>query len=118
MIPEQQVPPLEVCKHLKELGWNTPTLFKWVKGVNGWQLIYGSNYPSDMENLPAPIVAELGEELPIYVYTIKDSNGFYCWGSYENYPDFLEEDIEPIHANTEADARARMWIYIQQNTLI
>ena len=103
----KQVPNLQLCKKLKELGWDKETYFVWspipkVVGkngicetvgydlaINGKQRTYGSKVC-----YPAPTVAELGEALP-------------KWAEHDNF-----------FATTEADARAKMWIYLKEKNLL
>ena len=164
----KQVPNLQLCKKLKELGWDKETLFVWspipkVVGkngicetvgydlaINGKQRTYGSKVC-----YPAPTVAELGEALPEWVvfkgfkYRFQiwrkchDNNPNSLWGIRYNSSDYnynpveekcpiisLEEQTIPIakmgygaehdnfFATTEADARAKMWIYLKENKLL
>ena len=121
---EEQVCSLELAKKLKELGVKQESLFYWFNNWNG----YAEGHPSKKENwilldrykdtgYPAFTVAELGETLPKTYYSGKSEKGIlkYQCGS-------DDESRNKRHgwtrADTEADARAKMLIYLIENGLI
>jgi hypothetical protein len=126
---ESQVCSLELAKKLEELKVPQKSLFWWCEHKDGqYYLEYGADCEYGINGHSAFTVAELGEMLPnkkngIEVKTVKDG-GWYC----------IYEDIEvcveaykqyhgkKIHrdewAHTEADARAKMLIYLLENKLI
>lgn len=141
---EQQVCSLELAKKLKELGVKQESLFYWRLGYsviesfdNGVSLGKKGEfsdyqiefYPkprfttanfkwneSDLRKLnetevSAFTVAELGEMLPGY-YTVARKDNFDRWsvGHEQLRKDFI--------ADTEADARAKMLIYLLENGLL
>lgn len=136
---ENQVVSLELAKQLKELGVKQESLFYWWisnkeehKNHINFQPAIHYERPIPMKDknwdwsiVSAFTVAELGEMLPLSIYTVKEEKDFYCWGSAENasyekvMPKWAKalggEDIEPIHAETEADARAAMLIWLVEN---
>lgn len=119
---KDQVVSLELSKRLKELGVNHESYFNWcdrfqsrvgapeeivephlIRGNAGWV--------SDVL-APAYTVAELGEMLSTKdnTNTIRCTNVYNQWGcDYESHRTF---------GNTEADARAKMLIYLIENKLI
>jgi len=120
---ESQVVSLDLAKRLKELGVKQESVFQWVLlGGHNPPVVryeYGSAYHALVE-ASAFTVAELGEILPLDVYTVKDKKGFYCWSDREwtNEEGLFDDHLDPIHADTEADARAKILIYLLENKLV
>jgi hypothetical protein len=132
---EKQVCSLELAKRLKELGVKQESIFTWVKWLDFGDA--GKFYPSgDVlaykddalfksgkkgEFYAAFTVAELGEMLRVKccVDGKFQMPQFYLpecvWLHY--LPDGDEDDVE-IASPTEADARAKMLIYLLENKLI
>jgi hypothetical protein len=122
---EQQVCSLELARKLKKLGVEQDSIFFWCKflGSPDYDLISGENEPNEYDDLiSAFTVAELGEMLPKkireneYLRIIKNGKnwevayGFFDWDGFEDTckrTDF-----------TEADARAKMLIYLLENKLL
>jgi len=120
---EQQVVSLELAKELKELGYPQESLFYWSvplieKAVTKEQeelkkckteLYYrGNDWGEYFESVSAPTVAELGEVLKgKYPMCIKGET--IVAGKWR---------IDSFEADTEADARAKMLIYLLKNKLI
>lgn len=115
---EQQVCSLELAKKLKELGVKQESLFWYervkVAGKNewlkDWTLAFNNNSKpySEAYILSAFTVAELGQILPDKIL-------------YELYHDHLWQINaygQKIIVDTEADARAKMLIYLLENKLI
>lgn len=143
---EQQVCSLELAKRLKELGVKQETYFVWwyteamsadVKyfpdqdwGKREWSLRV--NAPLDAnrkENLyggralAAFTVAELGEMLPDVVIDDEDRTNFWLrtWKTGQEWAfayTYGQTSIYVETALTEADARAKMLIYLIENNLI
>jgi hypothetical protein len=116
---EKQVCSLELAKRLKELGVKQEAQFYWFHDVNGfWQLDYTGGH-STPDDIAAFTVAELGEMLKWTKY----HSVFGLWMGKEEWavghqdPD-AEQFIAAVHADTEADARAKMLIYLIENKLI
>jgi hypothetical protein len=123
MILEQQVPNLELCKRLKELGVKQESLFYWVKNSEeyGFQLEYKPDYVhKDLGRYSAFTVAELGEVLP---YEISGRLLKIAKGSIKDWHVFYEDNtlgaiidksliIYDQFEDTEADACAKMLIYL------
>jgi len=113
---EQQVVSLELAKRMKELGFEQSSLFYWDDGDGREdQLNYSPDVPL-RELVSAYTVAELGEMLPSHYASSKAGYGgeFLCGelsknGGYER---------QYKHDYTEADARAKMLIYLLENKLI
>jgi hypothetical protein len=133
---ENQVVSLELAKRLKELGFEQNSLFWWQKwvqddwklshyrefnGINskgqvevsGFEMIKGIADDTD-DACSAYTVAELGEMLPIYYSTFFDGN---TWNVDEEGSK-LDDVLEELSAETEADARAKLLIYLKENNLI
>jgi len=131
----KQVPSLELCKKLKELGWDKETLYGWYTDECKFYVEYDAVAESESELArehgafytpiriePAPTVAELGEVMPckvkisgmdMYLETVKHEDYFECYYKFLNVACsvFFQEA-------TEADARAKMWIYLKENKLL
>jgi hypothetical protein len=124
---EQQVCSLELAKRLKELGVKQESLFKW-----HWKSDeYGFTTTPEVVHCPIDLinsysaftVAELGEMLPNMVIkdeqdwwfeTLKNGSGTSWMVCYESKD---ESDVIVFHEDTEADARAKMLIYLLENNL-
>ena len=135
---ESQEVSLELAQEMKELGVLQDSVFAWYQYVNGKnQYVSGKPYIAlkalqncqdsiavyhdgyaecPKEICDAPTVAELGEMLPIFISTSKiigiPSLGWRC---------VLEIPLSKVHyeeAKTEADARAKMLIYLIKEGLI
>lgn len=127
---EDQVSSLELAKKLKELGVKQESYFVWA-----WQdgeepslipekeCLYIYNWVS------AFTVAELGEMLPPDTPSDRgaDSGNYYCamltddegntyWDKKFESCETMEYKI--FHEKTEADARAKMLIYLIENDLV
>lgn len=124
---EQQVCSLEYAKRLKELGVGQESLFWWVEYTDG----HGKEESWSVENnragykqfISAFTVAELGEMLPNNV------NKYHWRGNktdkgkaYEiKYRRLVNHKLEVLRIKrdvTEANARAKMLIYLLENNLI
>lgn len=136
---EKQVTSLEPSKKLKELGVEQESLFEWVLGgtVSGGSMekqeeprieprkIRVPSPQSPFSYYSAFTVAELGEMLPKNTeYYLSRNKGDTFTGRGKEYyvvDVFLGFGTPPIHAvetaNTEADARAKMLIYLLENNL-
>lgn len=126
---EKQVCNLQLAKKLKELGVKQESCFYWCTilgtdneadlrpsvGLFGKEIDFGHNYGGEVS---AFTVAELGEMLPdLYEsYRTAGSKQWYCnlvLGARKvtiQYPNTI--------ADTEADARSKMLIYLLENKLI
>lgn len=110
---ENQVTNLELAKKLKELGVEQESLFYWKQeAIHYWQKL-------DTKDLAAPscysafTVAELGEILPYWCFSTKQEKGGYsCMADYPKW------NCGWQNADTEADARAKMLIYLLENKLM
>jgi hypothetical protein len=125
---ENQVVSLELAKRLKELGVKQESLFWWVDYTDGysepaWNL--NSNHVGYKAHLSAYTVAELGEMLPGDIgrdwwLDIWKSDDFWYVAYTEEREggghDFLSDFL--ASSPTEADARAKMLIYLIENNLI
>ncbi len=110
---EKQVCSLELSKRLKELGFEQESYFKYMEANGKYVLMEGypiSNFCS------AYTVAELGEMLPSDFHTNRiemptkevgvKKNEYHCWAWNFKNPQF---------GDTEANARAKMLIYLKEN---
>ncbi len=112
----KQVCSRELAEKLKELGFPQNSLFYWSYGPeDDIDLTYGLKKENIyLINISAYTVAELGEMLKEIMSNISEfwqSNGKLCIGY---------EIVNPVYlyADTEADARAKMLIYLAENNLI
>ena len=130
---EQQVVSLELAKKLKELGVSQQSLFWWEWYITTEikkstdippKIVYLPNKPStknkplrNAQHYPAYTVSELGEMLPTHFHTIRcvnlDEHHYECL-----YPHHQQKGNPHFKADTEADARAKMLIYLIENNLI
>jgi hypothetical protein len=112
---EKQVCNLALAKRLKELGVEQESYFKWIPSAeddpvptSGYE--YEEGGYSDEEEFAAFTVTELGEMLPSNTYSglEKSKTVATAWRS---------GDSTDFHAYTEADARAKMLIYLVENNV-
>jgi hypothetical protein len=116
---------LERARKLKELGVKQDNYFWWIKtyspstqdgtpGGYGWSIRAAKDEDDKVnENISAFTVAELGEMLPmenVYPKVIKTIEPNDTWTI--NFTSRHQD-----HADTEADARAKMLIYLIENGL-
>ena len=111
---EKQVVSLELSKKLKELGVKQKSCFDWVLPSIGdsWKVWEVSTYKrSDRKFLSAYTVAELGEMLPqMWIDTFKHSLEWQV-----GIKQFKHVACDEY---SEANARAKMLIYLIENNLI
>ena len=125
---EQQVVSLELAKKLKELGVKQESLFYW-KGIQS--VNEGSFYDVvelgdkksflglDTEILASAFtVAELGERLNSYCETRKVGNEAMIKDGMKYVVYYELRKYHKEYADTEADARAKMLIYLLENSLL
>jgi len=120
---EQQVCSLDLAKRLKELGVKQESAWYWKHNtesphgsIDEWVLVHYDNEPYQVGSeyhVAALTVAELGEmfgesELPFY-----DDGEWKSAGYYD-----LPSGRQRLTADTEADARAKMLIYLLEQKLI
>lgn len=127
---EKQVVSLELSRMLKELGVKQESLYYWVKEKRKW--VPKHNHGVTPISPSAFAVAELGEMLPkqvFNVYTAKAAHNarqgkvvadrtFWCWRYKEKERASSIHDMDEFFAETEADARAKMLIYLLENNLL
>lgn len=136
---EQQVVSLELAKKLKELGVKQESLFVWVDkfpifnpeierlvSIREFKDRLAVSFLSEearhlVKTYSAFTVAELGEMLPwmvcktppfLYLRCEKDHHGWVVQYQFMNEEPFEEAE------DTEADARAKMLLYLLENKLI
>lgn len=121
---EKQVVSLELAKKLKELGVKQESLFWWLYDEDGDYVdyLYGETLPARGLKEPflrcsAYTVAELGELLPPGFISgqVEESEGYVCFD--ENNCNVLKDGFVGKYEDTEADARAKMLIYLLSNDL-
>ena len=126
---EKQVCSLELAKKLKELGVKQESLFYWyyVKNLKSWEIFsIHEDVLRDKDDVSAFTVAELGEMLPkelkinISIAIMTSHNNTKKWCVYYYTP--TSPEGSKYHygqlEDTEADARAKMLIYLIENKLI
>jgi len=121
---EWQVVNRKLSEKLKKAGFKQEGLWCWNPGMTNnkvwWELLnlptnYGSpKKPKKEVAIIAPTVAEMGEALPDWNYTIRLD-----YEPYKNKWCALQRGgrIE-VEANTEANARAKMWLYLKKEGLL
>ena len=122
---------LEYAKKLKELGVKQDSLWYWAVRENGKATLIPKEDVARFEGLAqngkvysAFTVAELGEILPAdeeyrpAYYTKRHSDGTWWVYSYDCDEGGCEEVGRGIYADTEANARAKMLIYLLEYKLI
>jgi len=139
--PRKEVPSLDFCKRLKELrfpqssgGWywvevrgNYRLCFNDVCKENGLNLFYDPyqlyiwRYLNDV--IKAPTVGELGERLPDFIEELGDLKCIFYkdeigieYGKWVKCGDY--EITACKYANTEANARAKMLIWLIENKYV
>lgn len=123
MMIERQVCNLELSKRIEELGVKQESYFYWCKiiGTDKWEINKFSedgedqikSWLTDEIALSAFTVSELGEILPIGIECYKrEKDDYVVTYSISNY------NYKQINDKNEADARAKMLIYLIENGLI
>ena len=125
---EEQVCSFDLAKRLKELGVKQESLFYWSQYMTRrmkapkWRLMYGEHGTNWYS---AFTVAELGEILPAFSKAY-DCEGNAVMGNRKlgasewaiGYTNIGNGHTHQEFAITEADARAKMLIYLLEKTLI
>ena len=119
---EEQVCSLKLAKQLKELGVKQVSIFCWCddswkqncglkNNVAYWVEYNDGGCKEDADILSAFTVAELGEMLPRHLIQERPPKSFLIG--------YVDENIKHFEtAKTEADARAKMLIYLLKNKLM
>jgi hypothetical protein len=127
---EQQVCSLQLAQELKELGVKQESAFQWLqyphtrKGLpNEWEVTYGNQPEGNTLWVSAFSVAELGEMLaqyPQHSFGTGYNKSRRSWGGslFINEQEDRYEDVTFHWSDTEADARAKMLIYLLENNLL
>ena len=124
MIPlEQQVTSLDLSKRLKELGVKQDSLWYWGERTfaNGVDVIdkEKANSSAWVKVCSAFTVAEHGEALPSSIKTDYSSLNYLHIAKLENTKEWLIAYFhDEIRGSTEADARAKMRIWLIKNKLV
>jgi len=125
---KNQVVSLELAKKMKELGFKQESLFWWNRqDMPGDDFVIQVGMHKIHESYGEPLcsaytVAELGEMLPDLLRDKFGENQLLTINKrsnknwYVDYGGFLEGIY--FEADTEADARAKMLIYLKENKLI
>ena len=130
---EEQVCSLKLAKRLKELNCKQDSLFNWLvpSDISIKTCIWSTNdlenpdvnyndFDKDCDIYSAFTVAELGEKLPSRANN-KNVVFSKIGRKYEIYLHRKDEEIvqkEYFRAKTEANARAKMLIYLKENKII
>ena len=127
-LTRRQVPILDLCERLKAAGVSQrETYWVWQKNpFGGWILTHNKLLQQGLmgENkdikyskflVDAPTVAELGKMLPEYVFSMRRSPNKYVCMDYMNY---RTVDFGSFVASNEADARAKMLVYLLEKRLM
>lgn len=122
---EEQVVSLELAKKLKELGLTRVSLYFWRLDLISPTVDHSDNtFDVFAKHLyPAYTASELGEMLPIKlggpyreIITSHDGSGAWHCGGYDIISGGKWDPL--LTATTEADARAKMLIYLLENNLL
>ena len=117
---EQQVVSLELAKKLKELGFEQESLFYWHLETN--TVVYlGTILGKDSVAfyISAYTVAELGKMLPQGFFTAKGKKWRSWFSDTDNAFEWKDSDqYDPIDMDNEADARAKMLIWLSENNYL
>jgi len=109
---EDQVCSFELAKRLKELGVKQDAYFTWCSSSKGYHLLAPFQFNNFREDdYSAFSVAELGEMLRDHL----NEYNFTFYGVDGNWVINVYEDTLELVAKTEADARAKMLIYLIEN---
>ena len=120
---EEQVCSLESAKRMKELGFPQKAYWSWYTNADNAELIHNPNGYRGMEvkTFDAYTVAETGEMLPNFV-SEKDFIRFYKhydkWVCYLEDRDGYRKIGRGFVNNKEAEVRAKMLIYLAENSFI
>ncbi len=125
---EPQVVSLELAKKLKELGVNQASLFFYSKFTDGsFEIELSKSSAMGASDFSAFTVAELGEMLPAQLpgpsykhpaYRLAMEKQDTRWNIVYICATCGGREFEPMLADTEADARATMLIYLLENELL
>lgn len=112
---EDQVCSLELAKRLKELGVKQISLFSWQIGLNKIPVL-NISFMGELgsDDYSAFTVAELGEMLPESFATYRKNNKY--MGAWDKEWDLIGKLY--AKSENEANARAKMLIYLIENGLI
>ena len=111
----QQLVSIELAERMKKLGFTQDTFFFYDSDTNILHR-YGEAFQELMnkgELTSAYSVAELGGMLPIVYGSYKHENGFAA-----DRLTWEQESEECQYADTEADARAKLLIYLAEHSII
>lgn len=125
----KQVVSLELARKLKELGVRQESEFYWITDSDGKEInvAWHKELPifaktGTLKGICAFTVAELGEILPdavaTYRYSVPGDEDPYSWACIKYVEGDHSKYENVVHAETEADARAKMLIYLLENELI
>lgn len=127
---KQQVTSLELSKRLKELGCRQESAFYWVRSIDGGHYLSPESIvpmrPTENGETSAYSVAELGQMLPKWTSSwldVKKGDGDEgigdVWICEVHFPGKDRPEDKPSEdGNTEADARAKMMIYLLEQGII
>lgn len=125
---EDQVANLKLAKELKENGYPQEGLWWWVEFAKSTDLlstrsreeamVYG-NLRRKLPYAVAPTVAELGERLPKNTDFAKYEVGGMGGGILLFSCSYNDENVgKRVTADTEADCRAKIWLYLKKKGLL
>lgn len=121
---EDQLVGLELCERLQELGVKQDSIWHWLNDPRRREPAIGL-YPIREENqttiCSAFSVAELGEKLPLLCETVRTREDY--WRIEYRTPATTKEgrpywERVAFKASAEADARAKMLIYLLEQKLV
>jgi hypothetical protein len=119
---DKHVVSLELAKQLVAAGIVVESEFWWVNISGEWSVFpnYRLEVTGTNEKYPAPLSSELGELLPVQI-TIADETFYFLQNkefvTYHN-PNDDDADIWSEIDDTEANARAKMLLYLKEKGLL
>jgi hypothetical protein len=126
---------LDLAQELKEAGYPQESLFYWEttkesQVPNGNVVTRQSKFLNQGDNMlewyAAPTASELGEKLPFHFTSGKTLafdkqedkwNCYIHWHNFDN-PELPKEIEHSEHGDTEANARAKCWLYLKKHNLL
>lgn len=114
---------LELSKQLKEAGYQQEdSLFYWNE-VGSLEYADHETWVGYTTDIAAPTAAEIGERLPVNFSCNKGSRMWVCRHWWGEHPNPLRNQESGTHWHMEkdkgeAEARAKMWLYLKKEGLL
>jgi len=125
---EDQVANYELSQEMEKLGAPQDSTYsyfqydKWNVSLRETKEIFSPNneYGCNKDNLicSAPSDAELGEMLPTFYTSWRTAGTWACGDELAKHGGLAKHSGKGFIAKTEADARAKMWIYLKKDGVL